>query len=68
MFGNVRSDGIRLVAVTQSFFLSNHHRPNAAMLVPHRSGLVFGDPDLFHEREGLSILKSLSMAPSRCGC
>jgi len=26
------------------FFLSNHHRSNAAMLVPYRPGLVFDSP------------------------
>jgi len=33
--------------------------PNAAMLVPHRLWVVPDGPSLFHEREGLSMLKSL---------
>ena len=68
MFGNGRSGaGIRFAIVDSTLFLSNHHRPNAALLVPHRSGLVFDDPSLLHEREGLSILKSLRWLPAVAG-
>jgi len=58
-FGNDRSsDAIRWSFDLPPFF-SNHHRPNAAMLVPHRPRLVSDGPNLLHEREGLSMPKSL---------
>ena len=43
-----------------SCFSLMHHRPNAAMLVPHKPRLVSDDlSGLFNEREGLSMFKSL---------
>ena len=49
------------------FFSSNHHRSNAAMLFPHGIRLVYDGLSLFHERECLSMLKSLYGFPAVTG-
>jgi len=49
------------------FSFSNHHRLNAAMLVPHRLKVISDGPSLFHEQEGLSMLKSPRWLPAVAG-